>query len=853
MNIPIYTENCGKGKMKHVFANDDGERCVEIVEFKATMYEASNEPTGWVSTDGYNVAPFICESADEYVKEHENIRHMKYFGDIQNKYQFLRMRYPDEIKWNIKQISRAYWDIEVASDGSFPHPETADQEVQSIAIYFENKDITYVLGTKDGYKPADKVKYIKVHDEKELISHFWSLVNHDVCVLVGWNTSGFDIPYLINRSENIGIDLKELLPFGRHRKTMERVCMNETYEIPGLICYDYVPLLKKFMANEPMESYTLDYSGKYFLGEGKVEHHGESLMDLYDRDYQKFIEYNIKDVMLVYEIEKKKKLVELVIGIALKAKVNLNEVFSPVKLWDNMIYNKLIKNKIVVQRKPMQLEDDEEGDNLEGAYVLDPVRGMHDWIASFDFGSLYPNIMISWNMSKQTLLRGNEFSPALKKIKQQIDEANQIGVTDSGENYLVQQFVDENIDLSILKQEKVSVSGAGHFFHTDKPDLICDIVNDIYAERKSVQKKAGEIKDKFGENEEFNQLENLSWALKILINSYYGICANKYFRFYSFEVAESVTKSGQVMIKSIRKGLNEFYEERFGHKDAIKQGDTDSIYITMKPILDAYEQKIGKTLSMAERVDFIKGAIEKVVQPKVASLVSGKLNYMNTLKQTLKMNYEKLSVAAIIVQKKKYLLSVVDDGKKLYIDNPKLSVKGVEIVRTNTPQVIRDELKSCVNHIFQHRDNELLRQHVKKYRDEVYMKLTYEQIARPTGVSQIKKFRDKKTLFKSKTPMHVRASILYNYLITKHKLTNKYEIIGEGNKIKHVYLKMPNPLHQDVIGFPNGINLPTEFGLDKYVDYKTQFEKTFLSPLTLILESMGWELHNDLRKNVSLF
>jgi DNA polymerase elongation subunit (family B) len=843
MNIPIYTENYGKGKVRHVFVNDSGDRCVEVVPFKATLFNACNENTGWKSTDGYNVEPFQVESVYDYVKEYENIRGAKYFGDVDSKYQFLAERYPDELIAKKGQIPRAFFDIEVGDfesgeSNDFPYPESASQEVVSIAIYFEKKEMTYVLGLKDGYIAPSGVKFIKKNNEVELLNHFWSLINSEVCIIIGWHSSGFDIPYLINRSNNIGIDLKKMLPFGHYRKTFERVFNNQTYDIAGIIHFDYMPLLKKFMAYEPLESYSLDYAGKYFLGEGKVDYHTDhdSLGDLYRNDYQKFIEYNIKDVMLMVEIEKKKKLAELVTGIALKAKVNLGDAFSPVKIWDTMIYNKLIKNKIVVPRN--QISSDDEGDSLEGAYVLEPIRGMHDWIASFDFGSLYPNIMISWNMSKQSLLKTPDITPELRKIKEQVS---------------VEKLISGDIDLTELKKHNVSMSGAGHFFDTSKTDLICDIVNDIYFERKSIQKKMGAIKEKLGENEEYNQLENISWALKIMINSYYGICANKFFRFYSFEVAESVTLSGQVMIKSIREKLNNYYKEKFNHDNAIKQGDTDSLYITMLPFLESYEKKIGKTLDMKGKVDFIKSAIEKVIQPKVAEFVTEKLNYMNTLKQTLEMNYEKLSVAAIIIQKKKYVLSVIDDGKKQYIDNPKPFYKGVEIVRTSTPQSIRNELKNCVNHIFKYKDNNLLREYVMKFRDEVYMKLPCDQIARPMGVSEIKKFRDKQTMFRSGTPIHVRASILYNHLVTSKGLSKKYELIKDGNKIKFVYLKMPNPLKQDIIGFPNGINLPEEFNLNKYVDYKTQFEKTFLSPLSGIFESIGWELNYNLKESKKLF
>ena len=725
-----------------------------------------------------------------------------------------------------------YLDIEVESSAGFPEPAEASNEVISIACYTTHDKKMTVFGFDELSGNPD---YVKCDDEKDLLHRFWSMLGVDISMIVGWNSAGFDIPYLINRSKNIGLEVEKYMPLGQVRESFNKDTNQTEYNIPGVILYDYMNLYKKFKL-EKLEKYSLEFVCQYEMGEGKVAYTVDhnSLQELYENDFKTFIEYNMKDVMLIVDLDKKMNFINLGLQLAYISKANPQDISSAMKLWDAIIYNNLKSQKIAVPRK---LNHDLE--RYEGAFVAEPVTGKWEWVVSFDYGSLYPNEMISWNMSPQSIVPFESLPQEVKELR------SKLKVTANNPSGAVDQLINGELDLSVLKKHNLSMSGRGDFFDISKQDIVCKVLEDTYQKRVDTKKQSTLIKKQLnGSNDETDELDNVVQALKILMNSYYGLCGNRYFRYYNRDVAESVTITGQMLIKNQMKMLDELFLEKTG-KTCVKYGDTDSVYFSMNPMLEQY----GKAKTIEEKLSFINKGITKLIAPRIEENDAKIMNSLNVFKQTLFMNREAISQSAIFLEKKKYACYVKDD-EGFVLDEPKIKVKGFEIVRTSTPQVIRDKLKATLKYILDGATESELKKYVDDFRKEFN---TYNplDIAFPRGCSAIKKWVVKEG-YAPGTPIHVRSAILYNNRIKKLGLDNRYPTVHSGGKIKFIYLKMPNPMKENVIGVPNvGIPFPPEFGLDEYYDYKIMFEKAYIAPLKTILDRIGYEIGK--KKAVELF
>ena len=393
--------------------NEYGEKVIDIKKFQGTVFEEGDDGSGWTDVSGKRITPIKVKSVYQYTEENEGFINKYFAGTVPETLQLISEEYPGEIKYNEEHISKCYFDIEVNSTQGFPDPWDASQKVVSISLHFSKTNKTVYIDLEENGQCSfgEEIKHYRWGTEKELIRHFWSLISQDVCMLVGWNSSGFDIPYLINRSEALGIELKDCLPLKVFGETADKVYGHKTYKIPGFILYDYQSLIKKYEP-ESLESYGLDYVAKKYLGEGKVSYHVDhsSLQDLFEEDYQKFAEYNIKDTMLIVEIDEQRKIISRLLKLAYMAKILPNDVFSSQKLWDGLIYNKLKEEKIAVPRKV----DHQKTAAFIGGYVKEPIRGMHDWVVGFDVNSLYPNIMIMLNMSANNQIPYDELPEEIK-------------------------------------------------------------------------------------------------------------------------------------------------------------------------------------------------------------------------------------------------------------------------------------------------------------------------------------------------------------------------------------------------------------------------------------------------------
>ena len=324
-------------------------------------------------------------------------------------------------------------------------------------------------------------------------------------------------------------------------------------------------------------------------------------------------------------------------------------------------------------------------------------------------------------------------------------------------------------------------------------------------------------------------LEHFFWAA----NSFYGIMGLVHFKYYDYRMAEAVTTNGQVFIQKSREYLQTMLEKIVGEKhDYAVYSDTDSSYLCIQPLVDAKMSHMDDQ----QKVDYIEKLVINVIQPTLNKKLTELVNSMGVDESLLDKKLECIGPALLMLAKKKYAFDILYSEGVRYKE-PKMKVMGIEIVRSSTPNVVKDYLKESLALCLRSTEAELQ----KKVRDvkKTFMSQSYQDISFPRGVNGMTVYADDASIYKKGCPIHVRGSLLYNHTLKRLHLDEKYPLITDGEKVKFVALKMPNILHENVIAFP--AKLPVELGLEKFIDYKTQFEKAYLGPLENILDAIGWD------------
>lgn len=433
-----------------------------------------------------------------------------------------------------------------------------------------------------------------------------------------------------------------------------------------------------------------------------------------------------------------------------------------------------------------------------------------------------------------------ELSSELESLKAMLIISSEISV---------EPLLSKSIDLSPLKSQNVTVTPNGQFFRTDEQGFLAKLMEEMYDGRAAFKRKAIEAKKELEvESDPQKRIEiekriarfnNLQLAKKVCLNSAYGALGNKYFRFFDVRQASAITTSGQLAIRWIEQKINGYLNKILQSEegDYVIAADTDSIYVT-------FDRLVKKTYGDRENEDkkrtinFLDKVCENKIQPFIDKSYGELAVYVNAYDQKMKMKREALADRGIWTAKKRYILNVYNNEGVEYA-KPKVKVMGLEMIKSSTPAVCREMLWEAVD-IILNKDEEALIKYIEEKRKEFSQMLPY-QIAFPRGVNGLEKYRDKtgKGIFGMKTPMHVRGSLIYNHLLVKHKLTKKYPLIKEGEKIRFIQLKEPNIIQSDIISFPQ--QLPPEFGLHEYIDYQTQFQKSFVDPLKIITNSIDWK------------
>ncbi len=809
----------------------DGKRVEKKIRYEPTFHVTGKGNETWKSLDGIPVAemkPGTMRDCKDFLEKYDGVQGFNVYGTTNYVHQFISEMFPKNIKYDRTKMNICTIDIEVASEDGFPEPAEAKHEIITITI--KNNDSgqyhTWGLYEFDSDKCEQSVLYRQCKDERTMLLDFleyWG--DHTPDIITGWYSDFFDIPYIVNRVARIFGDemVQSLSPWRKVDQDNKMIAGRQQigYRIMGVTQLDYIDLFRKFTLNTlgQQESYKLDHIANVVLGEKKLDYseYG-SLHMLYKHDYQKFVEYNIKDVELVDRIEDKLGLIDLVMTMAYRAKCTLKDTLGTVGIWDAILYNEFKKRKIVVPQKRMS-----DYNTIEGGHVKDPQVGSHEWVVSFDLNSLYPHIIMQYNMSPETVV--NDIRS---------------GTT-----------IDELLDLCSKKKDAdipddMCLTATGQLFRNDVEGIIPQIIQEYYDERVTIKKQMLDAKQRYEKDKskaierEISLLDNNQMAIKIAMNSFYGALANKYFRYFDARVAEAITVSGQFTIRWAEKILNEYLNKMLKtDMDYVIAIDTDSVYLNLSPLVKSV---MGDETDKEKIVNFLDKAgshIEKHLDAGYTQLAS----FMQAPRQKMVMAREIIADKAVWTAKKRYIAHVWDSEGVRFAE-PKMKVTGIEAVRSSTPQVCRDLIMDTIKKIVTCTETEV-QQHIEDLRVE-YMKLPAEDIAFPRGVSEMEKWTDASSLYKKGTPIHVRAALLYNKSLNDNKLGSRYERIQSGNKMKFLYMTMPNPIQENVFGFVNV--LPKELDLEQYIDYNKQFEKSFLDPIQVILDAMGWnaEKQNNL-------
>ena len=789
--------------------DDNGKKVSHRIKYKPTMYlKSKKQNTTWKSLDGVPVDPMQFSSMSElreFQQTYRDVPDFKLYGNERHIPAFIQGQFPNEIPYDRRLIDIASIDIETSFGDGFPEIDNPINEILTIAFKSSKDDVYRVWGLKGYDEEMSQLKHLKIEyrqfrDEASMLESFieyWSSPENTPDIITGWNTRFFDIPYMVSRMVFLlGEErVRNLSPWRKIERKDIRVQGNvrTTFDISGIQHLDYMELFKKFAYTYGnQESYSLNHISSVVLGEKKLDYSEVgSLRDLYDADYQMFVDYNIKDVELIERMEDKLGLINLVMTMAYLGGVNYQDTLGTCAIWDSIIFRRLARSKIATIPS-----EEKTSEAFPGGYVKEPQVGMHDWVMSFDLNSLYPNIIVQYNMSPETIL----------------DMSGAEGATASN----------------------------GAVFSKAKKGIIPEIVEELYAKRVTVKNEMLDAKTKLEsiskrKRTEYQatagqvaRLETLQTAIKILLNSLYGAMGNKYFRYFDLRIASGITMTGQAVIKHGEKSVNNFLDKFLGEsKDRVIAMDTDSLYIGVSDVIKKFKPN--------NPVNFLDEFGSKAIEPMLEKAFKDFSDKTNAYSHRMVMKREAIADRGIWTAKKRYILNVHNNEGVQYAE-PKIKIMGIEAVKSSTPQVCREAMNNMFK-IIVTGDEEKTQEAIKLFKD-YFKSLPPDEIAFPRGVTDISKWSNKSTIYKKGTPIHVRGALLYNNRVRSLALEKKYELIQNGDKIKFIYLRVPNTIQENVISFPG--HLPEELELHKYVNHDLQFEKTFLDPINIILDAIGW-------------
>ena len=670
--------------------------------------------------------------------------------------QYISEKYPEEeIKFDISKIKLVTIDIEVAAESGFPNVFDCAEELLAITLQDYTTKKIICFASRPFNNTREDVRYVQCTDEYNLIDRFLEYWERNTPeVITGWNCELYDIPYIVGRIERLMGEKKvrKLSPWGYVRKKDFVVQGRKqiSCEMAGISVIDYLDLYRKFTYTN-QESYRLDHIAFVELGKKKLDHSEfDTFRDFYTGNWQKFIEYNIIDVELVDQLEDKMKLIELCLTMAYDAKVNYTDVFFQVRTWDSIIYNYLKRKNVVI---PPKVRTDKDS-QYAGAYVKEPIPGKYDWVVSFDLNSLYPHLIMQYNISPETLLDQRHPSVNVDKI------------------------LSEEVTFEMFKDYAVCANGA--MYRKDIKGFLPELMEKMYNERVIFKKKMIEAKKAYEKQKtktlekEIARCNNIQMAKKISLNSAYGAIGNQYFRYFKLANAEAITLSGQVSIRWIENRMNRKLNKILNTEDVdyVIASDTDSIYLNLGPFIDAVYQ--GREKTTEGIVSFLNKVCEVEFEKYIESSYQALANYVNAYDQKMFMKRENIADRGIWTAKKRYILNVWDSEGVRYAD-AKLKIMGIEAVKSSTPAPCRTMIKEGLKVMMSGTEDEMI-DYIDSCRTK-FKSLSPEEISFPRTASNVVKYKGTNNIYEKGTPMHVRGALLYNFYVKEKKLDKKYAYI----------------------------------------------------------------------------
>lgn len=752
----------------------------------------------------------------------------------------------DEVSINHR---RAYIDIEVDSVGGYPNIEDPIKEVTAIALLDESKDTYYCfILDKDAVvqnENKDNTIILPYLNEEDLLVAFlkkWDEVKPTI--VSGWNIDGFDFPYLHARLVRVlGEEVANAL-------SPINICYFNKYKnkmtIAGVNALDYLVLYKKY-SGKNLTNYRLDTVAKEELKIGKIEYEG-SLNDLMKSDIKKFIEYNLHDIILVKKMNDQLQFVELAMSICHVCHVGYEEFGMSSKFLEGALLTYLRRKKLIAPNKKLKLDvvdrDDDLADDVgfEGAYVKDPVPGRYDWVCSADINSLYPSVIMSLNISPETkvgIIKDWDSEKLVKKSGDKIAFDNEV--------YTYEDFG------KIIVDNNLSVSANGIVYDQSKLGCIPDILKTWFAERveyKTKMKDASTRKDK----EQYVFWKRRQHVQKILLNSLYGVLGLSIFRFYDLDNAAAVTLTGQEIIKTSAKYVNNKFNKRCSTKDKdyVIYIDTDSLYLDIKSLADH------------EKIEDVKPFAIKTI-----GTVSDELNdfykvmmvrMFNSTDNRIKIAADVVAQSAFWVVKKRYAMRKVYNMEESK-DVDEIEIKGLDVVRSSYPKKFRDFMKGILTDILQGTPNKTVNAKIVTFKDTM-KDFELEDIAKNTSVKFISNTEAKINFdpkhrepfnFEGGSTAQCKAALAYNDMLNKYEL-NDTEPILHGGKIKWVYLK-ENPFGLSGIAFKDDGKDPKvimDF-IHKYIHRTKIWDAELEGKLTDFYTAMRWDMYSENNATIEQF
>lgn len=730
-----------------------------------------------------------------------------------------------------------FFDIEVDISEKLPTVEEADCAITSIAYLDKvtgDREVL-VLDIKGRLKDINTEYSVQVfRDERDMLTHFINrFAEIQPTVITGWNTDGFDIPYLINRiKRTMGSGaVKKLSPAG----IVEWLKHRSKYRIAGVSSLDYLPLYKNFTYTE-LPNYRLDTVARTEVGRGKIEYDG-NLNDLFETDIAKFIEYNMVDVDLVYELDEKLQLLNLARTICHKGHVPYEDVYYASRYLDGAAVVDLKRNGYVAPNKQFKfIEEETTADALAGAYVMPPVPGLYKWIYDLDLTSLYPSIIMTLNISPETkvgviqnfneedMLKPDSFAKTVKLGRDDVE------IDD------VKGWIDENA---------YSVASNGTVYETQKKGFLPEILAKWFDERVTYKKK----RDTFEVgSEDYKFYDALQLTQKVLLNSFYGVLGLKTFRFHDLDNAGAITATGQSIIKFSAKVINKYYEKEVGQDHFLNENgkraefsfytDTDSTFVSSLPLLHKRYPGFDETDEqfMIEKTNEVAAEVQKHVNT-MYDIYAKRFHNVNEHRLQIKQEY--VAKSGLWIAKKRYAQWVIfKEGKP----TNKMDIKGLDVIRSSFPEDFKKIMKEILWFILKEKNKQETTDLVMNFKNRI-KESEVLNVMKNSGVKNITKYTKGREAFggyMSGTPAHVKSAINYNDLVERSGTKTFAQLIN-GEKVKWGYLR-DNPYGFDTMAL-RGYEDPPEIVefVETYIDRNKIFDRELRGKLDDFYAALGWD------------